>query len=121
MTWLALGAAGVTPLVFLATTGEEALWQKALDWGLGFGLAALFLRLFVTGVIRRGADVDAERARADAAEERYARLMEAYMGELAPAMLKLTMESQQFSATSARNAELMERLINAVLSGMTRE
>lgn len=116
MTWLFLGTVATFRLGLIAVVSDEAIWMKALDWGLGFGLAALFLRLFVTGVIRRGSDVDAANARADASEARYARLMEVYMGELSPAMLRLHMETERFSQSASHNAELMERLITTVLS-----
>lgn len=120
MTWMVLGTAATFRLGLFAIVADEAIWMKALDWGLGFGLAALFLRLFVTGVIRRGSDVDAANARADAAEARYAKLMEVYMGELSPAMLRLHMETERFSESASRNAELMERLISTVLTAIER-
>jgi hypothetical protein len=40
------------------------------------------------------------------------------MSELSPAMLRLNLESAKFSDSSARNVELMEQLIKAVLSGL---
>jgi hypothetical protein len=125
MTWLALGAGGVLPLALVAgILGEEALWAQALELGLGFGLAVYFLRSFMTGTLRTKADVEAANTRAAAAEEKYDRLMEKVIGDLTPSMLRLTAESERFSAASARNAELMEKLISAVLSalsGMTKK
>lgn len=115
MIWTGLTAGGLVAVVLADAAapgwGELArLGVIALAMVVGAGGAYKFQ------VVHERAQTAKEEARAVAAEAKYDRLMEAFMGDLSPAMLKLTSASEEFSAASAQNADLMKQLISAVLS-----
>lgn len=128
MTTLALVA--VAAWWRFAPVAAEVDWGpvgKALDWGLGFGLAALFLRLLVKGDLRRAGEVDdlskrlaAAEERADKAEEARQRVQDAVLKEQGLASMELAVQGKQLVASATRMQELMEKLIDAFLQRLER-
>ncbi len=93
--------------------------------GLNLGVAGLILYLLVTGALRRAGEVEtvlallaAETARADKEAASRERIQDAVLSDLSPALLKFGAQGEALVAAEARNADLMEKILDTVLSAL---
>lgn len=90
--------------------------------GLNLGLAGVFLYLLITGTLRRAGEVEsletrlaAAEARADKEAQSRERIQNAVLTDLSPALLKVSTQGENLVSAAARNADLMEKMLDAFL------
>lgn len=143
MTPLFPSGAWLSPVL---AAGEWDVLLNVADLGTSAALGAFVLKAWWTGSIRRAGEVEeaskraedavalrdrdvlaaenrtaVERARADRQEEARERIQAAVLSDLAPQVQRVAAATEQLSKEIAGNAELMERLIRAVVRLIERQ